>query len=278
MNIKDQIYTLDRNLIPKGSLLDLLLTTQVGVNKENDNPILSIDEEDFIIIYNYLTRGKLPDINQLTIFDYFGIELHHSYELSYIIENYMRQNMYQEEFKNHEMNSNPYYQLIKVNELFWNRLKIERPDDHNLLFNDKCIIKQKWEHIQKNLSTISFLFEVPGIFVAGGFIFATLFGSQHSDIDIFFYNCDEQEAIIRIKKIVALIGKSVNDVIIDCTRTSNALTVTLKSINLQSTDNGYIKTIKKLYEYQIVLRLYHSPSEIIHGFDVDSCCMGKIYG
>lgn len=45
------------------------------------------------------------------------------------------------------------------------------------------------------------------------------------------------------------------------TRTKNALTFSF----------GYFENIK---DYQIILRLYQTPSEILHGFDVDCCCMG----
>ena len=43
----------------------------------------------------------------------------------------------------------------------------------------------------------------------------------------------------------------------ECTRTANAIT--------------FIDRRSKL-EVQVILRLYQTPSEVIHGFDVDSCC------
>ncbi|KAK2799263.1 hypothetical protein FQN50_008539 [Emmonsiellopsis sp. PD_5] len=77
-----------------------------------------------------------------------------------------------------------------------------------------------------------------------------------SDVDLFLYGLDEEQAIEKIKQIERCIRDSILDEV-SVIRSKNALTIVSK----YPTRN-----------VQIVLRLYKSVSEILTGFDVDCAC------
>jgi len=342
--------------IPKGSLLHKMITTSVNVNKDKDGSyILNCDKEEFMLIYSYLHNGKIPAYDELEAFDYFGIDLSHSYELSLLIEDDMRNNMYKDEYK--ELYFDKYYGLIKANEYFWNNFETNKCTDQNLLFNTKSIIKSGWSIIQDKLKQFKKFTDIKGVFVAGGSIFSILFGLPINDIDLFLHGVTEDETLEIINQISQLlIKRDVNDNVykdklnkvldllnnvvfdeainninyvyydIDNKKEINKFTdlfgTWLKSTNdkllsglfsvgdfkffrfnifyyldkfynqecskqisilldelfvepTQCTRTANAITFKnRNTEIQIVLRLYQTPSEILHGFDVDSCCIG----
>ena len=89
---------------------------------------------------------------------------------------------------------------------------------------------------------------------AGGYLVNLLlhYAFNRSDLDLFIYGLSEEEANNKIEEILLYFGpKSI-------TRTAHALTFTAKYLKIQ-----------------IILRLYKTQAEILHGFDVDSCCVGS---
>lgn len=320
-SVKGELYVLEKSKIPDKSFLSVIINTSLCVNNAY---ILDIDKYDFTVIYDYLNSNITPSIDDLSIIDYFNIDKIHSYNLSTIIEEDMRKNMYitdDTKYKGYD------YGLVHIDEIFWDKLEISRQNDPNLLFKSKSVQKDNWNNITDRLFQLKQYTDIKGVFIAGGCIFSILFGLPIKDIDIFLYDLTEQEAKDTIIKIKTMIEKSLiidltdiikrkveeiikvslseqdyldlipivslltkekfhnfeilddflqsKDIYIDthhyeffnnivanynvskCIRTANALTFT----NLKS-------------EYQIILRLYQTPSEVIHGFDVDSCCLG----
>ncbi|OJD23371.1 hypothetical protein ACJ73_05275 [Blastomyces percursus] len=77
-----------------------------------------------------------------------------------------------------------------------------------------------------------------------------------SDVDLFLYGLDEEQAIEKIKQIEKCIRNSILEEV-SVIRTRNALTIVSKY---------------PTRHVQIVLRLYKSVSEILTGFDVDCAC------
>jgi hypothetical protein len=78
------------------------------------------------------------------------------------------------------------------------------------------------------------------------------------DIDLFLYNLNAEQAKEKIKEI--------HEVISDASRRPPLVVV-----------NGHAVTFYRefpLRSIQVVTRLYKSPSEILLGFDLDSCCVG----
>lgn len=87
------------------------------------------------------------------------------------------------------------------------------------------------------------------------------------DIDVFFHSCDENY----IKSVIVHILIRINNYFVptffehyDISQTENCITLTLYNGKWLETKNLKIQFIK---------RIYRSPSEIIHGFDVDSSCI-----
>jgi len=100
------------------------------------------------------------------------------------------------------------------------------------------------------------------VICAGGAVLACLTDDttvldrfKGSDVDLFIYGLDEHNANEKLKEIYNVVSSNVHG---DCEiiRSFRAVTIILN------------------YPYrhiQIVLRLYRSPAEVLHGFDVDCC-------
>jgi len=240
--------------IPKGSFLDLNLTTSNDVRREDG--FICLDSMDFRaikILHRYLVYGVVPDVDHIPILDAAGIELDHSYALSSIYEEHMRQHMYDDGYQDDPINTDLYYGLIKVTSSFWERFRVRRPDDLNLLFHEQKVEKKSWGEVQKSLEELKPLFALgeSKVLVAGGRIFSSLFGTRAPDIDLFLYGTDVTQATETIFELVKTFGMR------SITRTANAFTLNVDQ-----------------KEYQVILRLYRTPSEVLHGFDVDCCSVG----
>ena len=92
-----------------------------------------------------------------------------------------------------------------------------------------------------------FLPYVDYLVCAGGYPISCLFYVDYNDVDIFIHSCDEEKAQEIIDYIASKHKVYIND-----------------------------KTCMFFYnchKIQIILSIYTSPSQIIHGFDVDCCCI-----
>lgn len=158
-----------------------------------------------------------------------------------------------------------YYGLLKVEPETFASLQ-PRSENENLLF---CTTPSPrlddWTTIEEKLADLRILTAIPGVFVAGGCLYSILFGTPLADIDLFLWGMNTEQAnktVLRIRDALAKIyGKGCFATII---RTQNAITFTFR--------HGLAQYLSD--EVQIILRLYQTPSEILHGFDVDSCCIG----
>lgn len=108
------------------------------------------------------------------------------------------------------------------------------------------------------------------LLLAGGSVAnAILSCSMNTDYDFFIYGLSETEATAKIREIIQLLSQAYRT--IQVTRTSHA--VTCRVGGYMSHRRG--RRIAGDYtEVQFILRLYSSISEILHGFDVDSSCVG----
>lgn len=82
-----------------------------------------------------------------------------------------------------------------------------------------------------------------------------------SDIDLFFYGLDEEQASQKLQEVYFTICDTLPDPNVQpiCFRTRHAVTIVSKF---------------PYRHVQVILRLYKSPSEVLAGFDVDSCSVG----
>jgi len=172
-------------------------------------------------------------------------------------EDEMRVKMYQPEYENHLMNTDPHFNLTKLTDDWFELPSAGLDPNSNNLFNTRVLKKRPVTEIKKSLAELDFLLKVPGLFIAGGRVFSAIYKSPVKDVDIFLIATSGDQAKEKVWQLFDLlkIHHDTND--LKVTRTKNALTFLVKEI-----------------EYQLILRLYRTPSEVLHGFDVDSCCLG----
>jgi hypothetical protein len=229
--------------------------------------------------------------------------------------------MYQPSYREHPINSNLHYNLIKVTQEVWEALEIPSPEDPTLIrCNDKLLKKEAWSDVQASLVKLK-PFLVPNTFIAGGSLFSALFGTHSNDVDLFIYGMDTEQAyrIIQIasKQLKSEIDPAELEAELKAVRPtseewglhrtladfqpeklSSELHSSFKQLQtqLQKKVSYYLKLQKKYLklkafleimrtrnalsfkylgeEIQYILRLYQTPSEILHGFDVDCCAVG----
>lgn len=108
------------------------------------------------------------------------------------------------------------------------------------------------------------------VFLAGGAVLGALSlskkGFEGSDLDLFIYGLDQEDADKKIYEIIQIVEKNLISSSSDLTCNKPLIVHNTNSITLI---RGFPHR-----NIQIVLRLYKSPAEILLGFDVDSCCIG----
>ena len=287
--VNDTFFIFPEGTIPKESFLSAFLTTGIPVKKEKGVILLEdVTLEAMEIVYNYLAKKIVPDPEHINVLEAFNIPIDHSYELASIYEEYLRANMYLEGHEEDEINTDQHYGLVKLTPEMWSKLKIDRPDDSNFLFTQKQLQKQSWDEVQKSLSELKSLFGLGSVFIAGGRIFSALFGTRSTDVDLFVHGVDQKKAEAVINDLFEYVSKStalpaypyviINVSSLVITRTANAITF-IKNHRYSTTTEPNARYATREHhnvkeEYQVIFRLYRTPSEILHGFDVDCCSIG----
>lgn len=216
-------------------------------------------------------------------------------------------------FNNNSLDKvDPYYNLIKINEAFWNALILEQPsNDPDLLFNTftsaltpnftptnrRPLTKQSWSNIQRHLTKFKFLFQIMGsVLITGELLLRLLFGlSTGSDIDdktnISFYNMISEDVNLIIKSLhkefenralpqvyveEGYVRKQTHLDDLEFVRTSQSLTIKESITVYKQILTGFASHDSTILNgnYEINLRLYNSPTEILHTIDIDCCCIG----
>lgn len=191
-----------------------------------------------------------------------------TYEEAIAEENNMRASMYQVGFEDHPMNTDLHHDLIKITPE-WFDVDTVRKEDSNLLFTSKTLTKVSFQEATDFFAKWDWLFTVPGVFLAGGAVFSGIYNNRVNDIDLFIYGCTHDEAKAKLEQLYENIASRYNfedknyPVSISIMRSANAVTIKVHDFN---------RGVRE--EFQIILRLYRTPSEILHGFDVDSCSLG----
>ena len=206
-----------------------------------------------------------------------NLSLDAQYRLALTNEDQMRTKMYQPGMESHPMNTDPHYNLINLLES-WETFWVDE-NPQGLLFARPSLTPQSDEQVYDSLKELKPLLQIPNVMVAGGRIFSALFGTTSRDIDIFIWGCTPEAAEQKIQEVAQVLGakrspatdqeKSIKTTV-KMTRTKNAISFRIES----SAEIRDKKRILETKDYQVILRLYRTPSEILHGFDVDSCCLG----
>jgi hypothetical protein len=119
--------------------------------------------------------------------------------------------------------------------------------------------------------------------VAGGSIISIIFGSKVTDIDLFYCGAGKDDAndgnfISEMTEMIKNKVKQEHEILMNDT----SIIRTDKSITLKTTSPMWLglekqqdeKKFKSVLPFQFILRGYKTPSEVLHGFDVDCCCIG----
>lgn len=125
-------------------------------------------------------------------------------------------------------------------------------------------------------------FDWTGVLAAGGAVGQFIIGGVSKDIDLFIYgSIDEANQIVkRVLNHIIVYAKA------DCVQRSrkkcdispDIYEIDISQVSIDDIDVKFIKRKNTItvteYNIQIILRLYSSPSEIIHGFDLGSSAVG----
>ncbi len=160
-----------------------------------------------------------------------------------------------------------------------------------LVRDDNKSIHQSFKQITLNTFKTRFLDKFPfftgfnwqGVLAAGSAVGQFIMGDQSNDIDLFIYgsNIDEANKIIRriLKHVIKYENNKYNKLKTgNSTVTGDNSAVTDDSDVINETNITFIKRKNTItideYDIQLILRIYKSPSEIIHGFDLGSSAVG----
>lgn len=164
-------------------------------------------------------------------------------------EDEMKDTMYTS-YAKPEMSDN-LYNLIEVTSIDTQKIKSQKVlfTDSNLKnYTDDC----RQDYLDNLHSTVP---PMENVLIAGGSAFSILYDSTPGDIDLFIFGLDEEQANMKIEEILSKVEYE------HICRSKNALTISTTKTKIQ-----------------IILRLYKTISEVLHGFDVDSCCIGYYKG
>lgn len=110
------------------------------------------------------------------------------------------------------------------------------------------------------------------IFIAGGFVGNTIMELPINDVDMFIYDLDENDANL-------LVFDTINIIINNIKKKKKRRSIVKYEIT--NSKNSITIVLSNNMKIQIVLRLYSSKSEILHGFDLGSSAIGfdgkKVY-
>lgn len=267
--IEDVPKEIPDKYIPKGSYFTTLKNSEMigdrqimSITSENEGTHdevvykSALTNDEFDVIHDFLVNQVMPHHSWFHLLDQYNLN---EYVNILTRELDIRNNLYNPDYINDKMNTDPYYELIKFTPEIYDRIKIAIEDnktkvDRNLIFGHVNLKLRSYNEIVTTVKIFDNLFINEHVFVAGGCIFGTVFDSLYKDIDLFIHSTDEERA----KDIIKYIAKEDGNNILNIMRTKNAITIRNYSYK----------------EIQVILRLYRTPSEIIHSFDIDGCCMG----
>lgn len=269
--VEDVQYVIPTNKIPDDSLLLHLAQLPGAVQ-----PIsLSITSSQLEQLYQYLVNDVVSeDINMVLLA--MNISPIRSYQSACLIENDMRKNMY---VTQHQHYYQPQYGLNQLTEERYMSMFRALPTIPNLLFTGdrgRCT----WGTIKSNLKILKMFTSIPGVFVGGGCIYSILHGYPINDVDLFLHGLDEKQAEATLYTIAQVIKDTIlipNGLAFGKISREKECVTFLFGVDSQVDHIRIVpqfSTKLPFTKVQVILRLYQTPSEILHGFDVDSCCLG----
>ena len=231
--VRDRVFTIDDEYVKYSPYLSTLISTDVNVDTEDSIPIIDADPEHFNEYAKFLQGSDFHMDEEIeALFDYMG----HSNKMGYPLDYWrvkLQDNWIRDNFYRLELWVDPYYGLIEI--------PIVR----------KLPIPLHPMFVESSDST--------RIYAAGGVcLYMAGYTSDFSDVDLFTTSKSEATKYLSFPDNVRY------------RYSKNCISFWGHDIGIQvSNDHGTDTLSRK--KFQFILRLYKSPSEIVHGFDVDCC-------
>ena len=114
--------------------------------------------------------------------------------------------------------------------------------------------------------------EMKNLFIAGGSVLGCLIPNNNtlsrSDVDIFVYGVTVEEANNRILDVLKSVCENRKKIAMKLNKPLPTEIIAKSTHAITLMGCGIFRPI------QFILRIYRSPSEVLQGFDIDSCCLG----
>ena len=188
-----------------------------------------------------------------------------------------------------EGNEGDLFELDSLQEKDWDfsypTLTYEETFDRNILIGENEF-KNKFFNLYPELKGI----ESKHILIAGGCISSLILDFPNKDVDMFIFGCDENQANKIVKDTFEKIIHNLKLEKVERLKsvTKNSLkyneNYSLENVSDEDIDLCFRRTSNSITmnnKYQIILRLYKTKSDILHGFDIGSSAIGfdfdKVY-
>ena len=201
----DEVFSIDSSLIPEMSLLYRLYTWARNKGEE----IAYSDDSDIGYVLRYVqNKPIIGDKSVINVLNYWGV--YRDYNMIYTEEKHMRVNMYKTEYDGHEMNTDKYHMLTKMdtfNKDYEDFLKTYTKPDDLLFFIPSIWPVPEYVNVVKRLQGLDFLFTIAkeegvDILVAGEYVYKMLMDEGSEVVPV---ECSPT----RIKSIIGSVHSSV---------------------------------------------------------------------
>ncbi len=269
---RGEYHTVLRSKLPEFGIFNRMIKSKSTIVGDGSIVMVEFDDYNVLKVAEYIQNPGIivSDKEYAELLSYYGVYYMNNYYEIYARELFFKENMYKSGFETHEVNTDLYYNLIKYSELENVPFVKSWSDDclfvdlqkniSGFKYNPGLIYHPDYGEFKNNLEFITKYNQdtIPHLFIAGGYIFKHL-GNLYinGDIDVFFVGCDEENANNLIDIFIINNQRNIRKI----TRSTNCVSVFMS--------HNY-----NIIEVQFILRLYRSYSEVLHGFDVDCCCVG----
>lgn len=182
------------------------------------------------------------------------------------------------------------YRLCDVKQKSWDYSLPTLVERENVFLKEKIKSTSEEEIAQQFFKKYPYLKGInwDNLLVAGGCIGNFIYGNEANDVDIFIWGLDREQATSKIEHVCETIHKNLEQGAIEDIKKRNKNCQDPeeipKSMSEKELELQYIRTRNSLTIQtegnchisgcQIIFRLYSSPSEILHGFDLGSSAIG----
>jgi len=259
-------HSLPRKYVKISNFLETLIDSNLWVKSKNDQGefLLDLDEKYFKNVLNYIGTGKVLEPIPYSILDFLMLKMIPNSDVKedfmciQLEENWCRM-FTQDNPKCPTVNLKDildkipqFAPIYKKNMTIFSTVK-------SLLIDEKLKTIIKTNSITFKLSKIIDLSKYNGkLVLAGGALISTIFSQPIKDFDLFFVDCNQDEA----EKIMYSVINTLFD------------EYTFQSITLSACKTSWtLKLGKKCGIFQFIFRLYKNIEEVLLGFDIDSCAI-----